>query len=63
MLSIQHHNLFIAIQPIDFRKGIDGIAGLCRQQLQQDAKSGTVFLFRNKKGNAIKILVYDGVVD
>ena len=61
MLNIQpHHELFIAIQPIDFRKGIDGIAALCRQQLQQDAKSGAVFLFRNKKANAIKILVYDG---
>lgn len=61
MLQITpHHCLSIAIQPVDFRRGIDGLAALCRQQLQIDPFAGNLFIFRNKKGNAIKLLIYDG---
>jgi transposase len=52
--------LFLAIQPADFRKGIDSLVALCRQQLQQDPYSSTVFVFTNKHRTAIKALVYDG---
>jgi transposase len=52
--------LLLAIQPIDFRKGIDALAALCQQQLQQDPFSGTVFVFTNKNRSAIKALIYDG---
>lgn len=52
--------ILIAVNPVDFRKGIDGLAGLCLNQLAQDPLSGTIFLFRNQTNNAIKILVYDG---
>ena len=52
--------LLLAIQPADFRKGIDSLVALCRQQLQQDPFSGTVFVFTNKNRTAIKALVYDG---
>ena len=45
---------------VDFRKGIDGLAGLCLTQLGQDPLSGTIFLFRNRAKNAIKVIVYDG---
>lgn len=47
-------------QAIDFRNGIDGVAGVCRQHFDEDPFSGTVFLFRNSKSTAVKILVYDG---
>jgi len=53
------HKVFIAIQPIDFRRGIDGIQGLCQQQLQLDPFSGHFFIFRNKRANALKILCFD----
>lgn len=53
------HNIFIAIQPIDFRKGIDGLASYCRTILYQDPQNGHVFVFRNKNHTAIKILLYD----
>jgi transposase len=53
-------SLLLAIQPIDFRKGIDALAALCQQQLQQDPFSGTVFVFTNKNRSAIKALIYDG---
>jgi transposase len=52
--------IYIAIQPIDFRKGIDGLIGLCRQKLQQDPFSGAIFVFRNKPLRSIKMLAYDG---
>jgi len=52
--------LLLAVEPADFRKGIDGLAQVCRQALEQDPFSGCVFIFRNKKASAIKILMYDG---
>ena len=52
--------ILVAIDPVDFRKGIDGLAGVCRQQLQEDPLSGCVFVFRSRKGTAVKLLVYDG---
>lgn len=54
------HHIYVGIAAIDFRKGIDGIASLCQHQLGNDAKNGHVFIFRNKKATAIKVLVYDG---
>ena len=52
--------ILLAVEPVDFRKGIDGLAGVCRQVLQADPFSGYVFIFRNKKASAIKVLMYDG---
>lgn len=50
----------LAIQPVDFRKGIDGLAGLCKTVLKQEPFSGSMFVFRNRRGTSIKILTYDG---
>jgi transposase len=52
--------ILVAISPVDFRKGIDGLAGICRQQLQRDPMNGWAFVFRNRRGTAVKILLYDG---
>ena len=52
--------ILVAVDPVDFRKGIDGLGGLCRVQLREDPFSGCVFVFRNRRGTAIKLLVYDG---
>jgi transposase len=52
--------VLVAIQPADFRKGIDGLAALCKSLLEQDPFTGTVFVFRNRRATAIKVLVYDG---
>ena len=52
--------VLVAIQPADFRKGIDGLAALCKASLKQDPFAGTVFVFRNRRATAIKVLVYDG---
>ena len=51
--------VLVAVAPADFRRGIDGLARQCRQELQEDPFSGTIFVFRNRRGTGIKLLVYD----
>ena len=55
-----HMRILVAIEPADFRKGIDGLARVCREQLSQDPFKGTLFVFRNRRATSVKILVYDG---
>ena len=50
----------VAVEPADFRRGIDGLARLCQQALDEDPFAGTVFVFRNRKATALKVLMYDG---
>lgn len=52
--------ILVAVEPADFRKGIDGLCRICRQALAADPFSGAVFVFRNRRATAIKILCYDG---
>lgn len=52
--------ILVAVKPVDFRKGIDGLAAVCRRVMVSDPFSGEVFVFRNRRRTAIKILVYDG---
>lgn len=52
--------LLLAVEPVDFRKGIDGLVAVCRQRLQADPLSGGLFVFANRRRQALKILVYDG---
>ena len=52
--------LLVAVMPVDFRRGIDGLVRVCRETLATDPFSGTVFVFRNRRGTAIKLLAYDG---
>ncbi len=52
--------ILVAIEPADFRRGIDGLARLAREELDSDPFSGRIFVFRNRRATAVKILVYDG---
>lgn len=52
--------IFVATEPVDFRKGIDGLAAVCRKVLGDNPLSGAVYVFRNRSGTALKILLYDG---
>ncbi len=52
--------ILVAIEPVDFRNGIDGLVRLCKEVLGQDPFQGTVFAFRNRRGTAVKVLLYDG---
>jgi transposase len=52
--------ILVAIDGIDGRKGIDSLAQLCREKLDADPFSGCLFIFRSRRGTAIKLLAYDG---
>jgi transposase len=52
--------ILLAIEPADFRCGIDGLARLCRERLASDPMSGAMFVFRNRSATAIRCLCYDG---
>ena len=52
--------IFLAVEPVDFRKGIDGLAAVCRQALGVNPLEGALYVFRNRSGTALKILFYDG---
>jgi transposase len=52
--------IFLAVEPVDFRKGIDGLAALCRQKLQCEPLEGALFVFSSRRRTSLKILVYDG---
>lgn len=61
MLQITpQQTIFVAIKPVDFRKGIGGLVALCRSQLNHDPFSGALFVFTNRQRTAVKIIVYDG---
>jgi transposase len=51
--------VWVAVAPADFRCGIDGLARRVRQVLADDPFGGAVFVFRNRRGTAIKLLAYD----
>ena len=52
--------ILVAVEPTDFRKGIDGLAQVCKAVLKEDPFRGWVFVFRNRRATAVKILAYDG---
>ena len=52
--------IFLAMQPVDFRKGIDGLAAVCRQVLGATPLEGAIYVLRNRAGTALKLLCYDG---
>jgi len=52
--------VLVAVEPADFRCGVDGLARRCRAVLKADPFSGAVFVFRNRRRTGVKVLVYDG---
>jgi len=52
--------VLVAAQPVDFRKGIDGLAAVVQEALGLDPFAGDVFVFRSKRADRVKILAWDG---
>lgn len=52
--------ILVATHPVDFRKGHDGLAALVQSALKEDPFAGTVFVFRSKRLDRLKILFWDG---
>ena len=52
--------IVVAVDAQDFRKGIDGLARVCRDVVERDPFTGWVFVFRNRRQTALRLLCYDG---
>jgi transposase len=52
--------VFVGLDPIDLRWGFDRLAGLVSEHLGRSARSGALFVFRGKRGEAMKVLFFDG---
>jgi transposase len=52
--------VLVVTKPVDFRKGGDGLAALVQEMLEEDPFSGTIFIFRAKRADRVKILTWDG---
>jgi transposase len=57
---VPHVKIYQYLEPVDFRKGIDGLAGICRGVMNRDPMCGAFFLFINRPRTSIKALIYDG---
>jgi transposase len=52
--------VLVATKPVDFRKGMDGLARLVKEDLRADPYSGVVYVFRAKRADRVKLLWWDG---
>ena len=60
ILPGQRLPIVIATRPVDFRRGHDGLAAVVQNELKLDPHSGLTVVFRSKRGDRLKILVWDG---
>jgi transposase len=51
--------IVLATAPIDFRRGIDGLVALCQFHLHQNPRSGTRYVFINRRATMVRILAYE----
>lgn len=56
----QHVRIVVATKPVDFRRGHDGLAATVERELGLDPYSGLIVVFRAKRADRAKILVWDG---
>lgn len=52
--------VWVAVEPVDMRLGIDGLSLRVQQSLGRAPCDGSAYLFRNRRGNRLKLLVWDG---
>jgi transposase len=52
--------VFVALEPINLRFSFDRLAGLVKEQIGYEARSGALFVFFGKRRDAIKVLFFDG---
>jgi transposase len=53
-------SVYVATRPVDFRKGHDGLAAAVQEMIGLDPFCGAAFVFRSKRADRIKVLVWDG---
>ena len=60
MVPLGGTRIVVATQPVDFRKGHDGLAAAVHNELGLDPYSGVAYVFRAKRADRIKVLWWDG---
>ena len=51
--------VFVCVTPTDMRKSFDGLSAVVRDHLKQDPLAGDLFVFRNRRGDRLKLLYWD----
>jgi len=60
MLTLRENlQVFIQLEPVDFRKSINGLSAIVFDELKQNPQSGHLFVFYNKTKNKLKLLYWD----
>jgi transposase len=52
--------VFVSTQPVDFRKGVHGLTAMVAENLKGQPYGGDIFVFRSRRRDRLKILVFDG---
>ena len=52
--------IYVALAPIDMRYSFDRLAGLAKEQIGYEARSGALFVFFGRRRDALKVLFFDG---
>lgn len=60
MLSSGPPRIFVAVDPVDLRSGLDGLCARVQHGLALNPFDGAWYLFRNQAGNRLKLVVFDG---
>jgi len=60
MFPSQHLKIYVATRPVDFRKGMDRLAAIVQNEFELDPLSGALFVFRSKRSDRMKIVMWDG---
>lgn len=60
-MMVQPALIWLAIEPVDMRLGIDGLSARVQQALGRSPPDGSAYVFRNRRSNRLKVLIWDGV--
>ncbi|WP_396643663.1 IS66 family insertion sequence element accessory protein TnpB [Methylomonas sp. 2B] len=52
--------IWVAVVPVDMRRGLDGLSAIVQQNLRHSPCAGSAFIFRNRAGNRLRLLLWDG---
>ncbi|HKP65051.1 MAG TPA: IS66 family insertion sequence element accessory protein TnpB [Casimicrobiaceae bacterium] len=52
--------VLLAVKPVDFRKGADGLAAFVKEEIRTNPFSGVIYVFRAKRADRVKLLFWDG---
>ena len=58
-MTLQPHQVWLAVEPVDMRLGIDGLSLLVQEALDKAPCDGSAYAFRNKRNNRLKLLLWD----